>query len=174
MASWRYVPYRLERLAECWTAGTRRRECRVIQHDEPYRLGRNTVPQHHAPPQSMTRFCESAARLGRWPSALFSRRSEGRRQLPHSCNTAPSFYKSCFTQSPLCLRLRLRHLPNRVGERRIIDATTLLPKADSPSASGRLDWGGGRRRCSADGRRGVSSYLIPPAPSSSTAPRGGG
>ena len=42
--------------------------------------------------------------------------------------------------------------------------TTLLPKADSPSASWRLDWGGGRRRCSADGRRGGSSSLIPPKP----------
>jgi len=36
----------------------------------------------NAPPQSMTRFCESATRLGRWASALFSRRSEGRHQIP--------------------------------------------------------------------------------------------
>ena len=48
---------------------------------------------------------------------------------------------------------------------------TLLPEADSPPASWRLDRGGGRRRGSAGGRRGVFSNLIPTTPSRTTHPQ---
>ncbi len=49
------------------------------------RLGSNTVSEHHnAPPQSRLAIGELASRLGRWASALFSRRSEGRLQQPHT------------------------------------------------------------------------------------------
>ncbi len=71
-------------------SGRRRRltarplEVKGVASDLISTLGSNTVSEHHnAPPQSMTRFCESAARLGRWASALSSRRSEGRLQQPH-------------------------------------------------------------------------------------------
>ena len=121
-------------------------------------------PAHrHAPPQSMTRYCESAARLGRWASAFSSRRSEGRLQPSHPTDIE--------------LLHRSRHSSEHKGATLFRNITTLLPEADSPAASGRLDRhsyehkGGGRRRFPADGRRGVSSDLIPPTPSRSTSHR---
>ncbi len=67
------------------------------------------------------------------------------------------------------LRLDCPHPAMKEVVKAIPPDTTLLPKADSPPASWRLDWGGERRRCPADGRRGVISEQITTTPASSTA-----